>query len=177
DRRGSRPAAASPPRPRCRARRRAGGGHASEELRDPRRLQRMRLVGTRLLRAQAGTREHLGGVGQPLGIEGAAHALHGVEVRLGEHHGHERLLPSPTPCSPVIEPPALTHSSRMLNARRSARPTWPSMRASYSTRGCRLPSPAWNTLATRSPACPLNRSISLITSGRAVRGMTPSCTM
>ena len=43
-------------------------------------------------------------------------------------------------------------------------------------RGCRLPSPAWKTLATRSPRSAASWLMRRSTSGRAVRGMTPSWT-
>ena len=42
--------------------------------------------------AQACPRENLGGIRKLQGIEGAAHALHGFEVRLGEHLRHHMLL-------------------------------------------------------------------------------------
>src|SRR5207244_3087363 len=63
-----------------------------EELGDTRGLEGMRLVGARPFGAQPRTREDFRRVRQPLGIEGAPHALHGVEVGLGEHHGHEGFL-------------------------------------------------------------------------------------
>ena len=58
----------------------------------------------------------------------------------------------PTPCSPVIEPPCSMQRSRIAPLTSSAALG----RAldggsSKSTSGCRLPSPAWKTLATRTP--------------------------
>ena len=62
-------------------------------------------------------------------------------------------LSVPTPCSPVIEPPCSMHRSRMAPDTSSARASSPGVASLYRTSGCRLPSPAWNTLATRIPDC------------------------
>ena len=64
---------------------------SSEDLRDTRRLERVRRVGAGLFSAQAGTREDFIGIGDVLRVEGAAKELHGCQVRLGEHVA-ERLL-------------------------------------------------------------------------------------
>ena len=63
----------------------------------------------------------------------------------------EQALSTPTPCSPVSEPPASMHASRIRSASSFARSTSPSAALSYRTRGWRLPSPAWKTLPTRRP--------------------------
>ena len=60
-------------------------------------------------------------------------------------------LSTPTPCSPVMEPPCSMHRSRIAPLTRSAASPSPSFDSSKSTSGCRLPSPAWKTLATRTP--------------------------
>ena len=83
----------------------------------------------------------------------------------------------PTPCSPVIEPPWAIQSSRMSSDSSSARSSSPSLRSSNSTSGWRLPSPAWKTFATLMPDCSERAEMSCSTSGRALRGTTPSCTM
>src|SRR5690606_844232 len=57
----------------------------------------------------------------------------------------------PTPCSPVMVPPTSTQSSSILAPICSARSISPGVLASNRMSGCRLPSPAWNTLATRRP--------------------------
>ena len=86
-------------------------------------------------------------------------------------------LSMPTPCSPVIEPPCSMHRSRIAPETSSARSASPGTASSKSTSGCRLPSPAWNTLATRTPDAGDSAAIRRSTSGSAVRGMTPSWTM
>ena len=58
----------------------------------------------------------------------------------------------------------------------SARAASPSMRPSKHTSGCRLPSPAWKTLATIIPYSSASPSMASRTSGSLVRGITPSCT-
>ena len=64
-------------------------------------------------------------------------------------------LSEPTPCSPVIEPPCCDAEVED-RAGRPSRPPRPRPRraSSKSTSGCRLPSPAWKTLATRTPDSP-----------------------
>src|SRR6185312_1893894 len=58
---------------------------------------------------------------------------------------------TPTPCSPVIVPPTATHASRMRAPISSPRSRSPGLLASKKMHGWMLPSPAWNTLPTRSP--------------------------
>ena len=60
-------------------------------------------------------------------------------------------LSTPTPCSPVIDPPCWIQRSRIAPLTFSAESPAPSMESSNRTRGCRLPSPAWKTLAIRTP--------------------------
>ena len=67
-------------------------GDVSKKLRNSGRLQWVRSVFSRFLTAQPGTRKHLIGVGDVLRIEAAAHALHGIQVRLGIHIPHRVLL-------------------------------------------------------------------------------------
>ncbi len=86
-------------------------------------------------------------------------------------------LSEPTPCSPVIEPPCSRQRSRIAPETSSARSASPATEPSKSTSGCRLPSPAWKTLATRTPESPERSAIARSTSGSAVRGITPSWTM
>ena len=91
--------------------------------------------------------------------------------------GMYRDLSTPTPCSPVIAPPWEMHRSRIAPLTRSAASPAPGCASSKSTSGCRLPSPAWKTFATRTPEDDDSSAIARNTSGSAVRGMTPSCTM
>ena len=71
---------------------------------------------------------------------------------VGVHPRHvRRLVRSPTPCSPVIDPPCSMQRSRIAPLTFSAASPAPSTASSKSTSGCRLPSPAWKTLATRTP--------------------------
>src|SRR6267142_4749879 len=51
-------------------------------------------------------------------------------------------LSSPTPCSPVIDPPAPMHSSKILLESPSAASSCPAILRSYKTNGCKFPSPA-----------------------------------
>ena len=83
----------------------------------------------------------------------------------------------PTPCSPVIDPPEEMQRSRIAPLTFSAALPAPSIASSNSTSGCRLPSPAWNTLATRTPEDDERSAIARSTWGSAVRGITPSWTM
>ncbi len=68
--------------------------------------------------------------------------------RLGGAKLHARLvdLLDATPCSPVMVPPTSMHSLRMREPKRTARCNCASSAASNMISGCRLPSPAWNTL-------------------------------
>src|SRR5918993_145841 len=52
----------------------------------------------------------------------------------------------------------------------------PSVSLLYRTRGCKFPSPAWKTLATRRLYSPASSEILPRTAGSSVRGMTPSWT-
>src|SRR5207249_7091153 len=65
--------------------------------------------------------------------------------------GMYRSLSSPTPCSPVIVPPAAMHAAMISPLASSTRALRPGTRPSNEMLGCRLPSPAWNTLLTVSP--------------------------
>ncbi len=145
----------------------------------PASCQRVRaLVPARDLTAQPRRREDLAGVGDPVGVEGAADQLHGVEVVVGEHPRHVgRLVDAdpvlagdrPAVADAEVEDRAADLLGRLAGARRSA--------SSKSTSGCRLPSPAWKTLATRTPDDSESSAIARSTSGSAVRGITPSWTM
>ena len=55
---------------------------------------------------------------------------------------------TPTPCSPVRQPPTSTHSFRMSAPNCSALWKLTGSLASNMISGCRLPSPAWKMLAT-----------------------------
>jgi hypothetical protein len=57
----------------------------------------------------------------------------------------------PTPCSPVIEPPTPPTVRGFRRRTPSARSQFAGLAASYMISGCRLPSPAWKTLAQRRP--------------------------
>ena len=91
--------------------------------------------------------------------------------------GMYRDLSTPTPCSPVIEPPCEMHRSRISPDTTLAAASAPGLASSNSTSGCRLPSPAWKTFATLIPEDADSSAIASSTSGSAVRGTTPSCTM
>jgi hypothetical protein len=91
--------------------------------------------------------------------------------------GMYRDLSTPTPCSPVIDPPASRHASRIWPDTSSAAAFCPGTASSYSTSGCRFPSPAWKTFATRIPADADRSAIRVSTAPSRVRGTTPSCTM
>src|SRR5512139_899955 len=84
------------------------------------------------------------------------------------------IFSSPTPCSPVMVPPTSTHSSRILPPKASACSSSPGWLASNRISGCRLPSPAWNTLATARPYSALISLMRRNTCGKAPRGMVPS---
>src|SRR5664280_2894213 len=82
-----------------------------EDLRDPRRLKRMRNVRSWFIAAQAKAWKHLVRVRQMLRIEGATHQLHGIEIGFGIHRWHEvfLLLPNPVfagdrPANPHAQP-------------------------------------------------------------------------
>src|SRR5699024_9706726 len=91
--------------------------------------------------------------------------------------GIAHTLSTPTPCSPVMDPPCSMHRSRMAPETSSARSVAPGSESSNSTSGWRLPSPAWKTLATRIPLLTDSSAMRRRTSGSAVRGTTPSWTM
>ena len=57
----------------------------------------------------------------------------------------------PTPCSPVIEPPSETHSRRIVAGQLVRALERSRLAAVERISGCRFPSPAWKTLATRMP--------------------------
>src|SRR5215467_1569948 len=57
-----------------------------------------------------------------------------------------RTLSRPIPCSPVIVPPAATHTLMISCIASCTRATSSASAALYVMLGCRLPSPAWNTL-------------------------------
>src|SRR5439155_2190397 len=88
--------------------------------------------------------------------------------------GIDFALSTPTPCSPVIEPPCSMHRSRIAPDTCSAAAIAPSSSPENSTSGCRLPSPAWKTFATRMPDSADSLLIASSTLGSAVRGTTPS---
>ena len=80
---------------------------AIEALRHAGALERMLAVGTGTSPHRRGVGKTLPGLQDPGRIERAAHELHGVEVVGGEHLAAcDCFLSAPTPCSPVIAPPA-----------------------------------------------------------------------
>src|SRR5262249_42253957 len=80
----------------------------------------------------------------------------------------------PMPCSPLSEPPAAAHV-RMISAPASiTRSSAPGTSESHMISGCRLPSPAWNTLAIRKPDSLWTAWIRASAAGSFVRGTTPS---
>ena len=82
----------------------------------------------------------------------------------------------PTPCSPVIDPPASTQYRKISSPAARARSISPGLRASNRIMGCMLPSPAWKILLIVSPYL---RAVSLMKCSVGaifVRGTTPSCT-
>ena len=106
-----------------------------------------------------GTSPHSRGVGNtlpglemPLRVEGAAHQLHRVEVVVGVHPRHVlRLVHADAVLAgdraAVLDAEVEDRAADLLG-RLGLRP---STASSKSTSGCRLPSPAWKTLATRTP--------------------------
>src|SRR5262249_48362992 len=58
---------------------------------------------------------------------------------------------TPTPCSPVRQPPTSTQRVKMSAPNFSAAAMLAGSLASNMIRGCRLPSPAWKMLATCKP--------------------------
>src|SRR5271156_3339526 len=81
-------------------------GVISKPLRDSGELERMGMVFPRLFPAEARTWENLCRVRQIFRFERAPAALHGSEVGFSNNLRHNHFFSSPTPCSPVIEPPA-----------------------------------------------------------------------
>src|SRR6202034_951271 len=81
---------------------------------------------------------------------------------------------TPTPCSPVSTPPTSTQSRRISAPNSSARSSSPGLLASKMMSGCRLPSPAWNTLQKPRSYSFAISAIRARTSGSARRGMVPS---
>src|SRR5579885_2430728 len=65
--------------------------------------------------------------------------------------GMNRFLSYPTPCSPVMLPPASTQTLRISPDSSSAFSNSPFLEASYRMSGCMFPSPAWKTFASRCP--------------------------
>ena len=57
----------------------------------------------------------------------------------------------PTPCSPVMEPPARRSSARISSPQARALSSSPGLRASNKMMGCKLPSPAWKMLLIAKP--------------------------
>src|ERR1700756_1703522 len=64
----------------------------SEALRDSGGFEGMSYVLAGLFAAEAGAGKHFGGIRKLLRIESAANALHGCQVRLTEHFGHDFLF-------------------------------------------------------------------------------------
>ena len=107
---------------------------------------------------------------------GAGAACSRCRPRCTSRRGTARFS-SPTPCSPVIDPPRRMHSRMISAASTSARSCAPASRPSYRISGCRFPSPAWKTLATRMPCSRDIASIAASASPSRARGTTPSWTM
>ncbi|MCY1374205.1 hypothetical protein D9M69_615320 [compost metagenome] len=96
----------------------------------------------------------------------------------GENCTHMLLsFSTPTPCSPVTVPPMATLVSRMSAPKSSQRCNWSASFASNRISGCRLPSPAWNTLAQRRPYFFSISAIASRMSARRLRGMVESMHM
>src|SRR6185437_147386 len=116
----------------------------------------------------------LPGLSRPLGSNAALIAWNCVSSA-EENWSHIWLIFStPTPCSPVMVPPTSTHSLRISPPSFSTRSSSPGRLASYRIIGCRLPSPAWNTLATANSCLRPNSWMRRSTRGRCLRGMVPS---
>ena len=84
----------------------------------------------------------LPGLQRPSGSK-AARTLNIAFMSASENtSGNNSRLSKPTPCSPVIVPPAATQTS--INSRPASltRRTWSTERESKQINGCRLPSPA-----------------------------------
>ena len=88
----------------------------SETLGKPGPLQRVRAVGPRHLAAEPRRREHLARVREPVGVEAVRRRRIASRSRSPKSFGIEHALSTPTPCSPVSEPPASMHASRIAVA-------------------------------------------------------------
>jgi hypothetical protein len=75
-------------------------------------------------------REHLAGIEQRVGIEGALDALLLLQVVLVNIDPIRSRFSTPTPCSPVSTPPTSTQSLRMSAPKSSARSSSPGLLAS-----------------------------------------------
>ena len=78
------------------------------------------------------------------------------------------------PCSPLSVPPSAAHSAISSAAAAIAWSITPGVRASKSIHGCKLPSPAWNTLAMTIPYRSLTSDTLRSICVSRVRGTTPS---
>src|SRR4029077_14794803 len=131
--------------------------HPSESLRDAGGLQRMRHVLAGCFAANARARKKRGGSGKVqrgargktlLGLESSkgskAQRTRCIVSRSGSLYIFDIIffLSSPTPCSPVIDPPAAMHNSKILLESISATSSCPEILRSYKTSGCKFPSPA-----------------------------------
>ena len=79
-------------------------------------LQRVRAVRARHLAAEPRRRENLPRVRDPVRIERRAEARIAARSSAPNSFGIEHALSTPTPCSPVSEPPASMHTSRIAVA-------------------------------------------------------------
>ena len=97
-------------------------------------------------------RKHLGGVEQPAGIEHSAHPHLLFEIGRVELIGHQvPLLDADAVLAGQAAADLDAQLQDILAGRFSAFSISPGLLALNMTSGWRLPSPAWNTLATPSP--------------------------
>src|SRR5262249_39937088 len=119
----------------------------------------------------------LPGLQSPVGLNAAFSRCMKARSASEKMNGMKSDFSSPMPCSPEIEPPTSAQTFMISAPAATTRDSSPSLRGSYRMFGCRLPSPAWNTLPTRSPDAATISFTRPITYGSRVRGITPSITI
>ena len=88
---------------------------------------------------------------QTIRIKGAFQAHLMVEIGFVEHFGHQVALLNTNTMLTGQHPANLNVEAQNVRPEILCFFQPPGIFASYRISGCRLPSPAWNTLATRSP--------------------------
>src|SRR2546426_6859835 len=94
--------------------------------------------------------QELSGIHDAVRIKRPLHTLHRHQVGVGKHPAHVLPLSIPTPCSPVMVPPASTQARRISSPARTTLSMIPGSRGLNRMIGCKLPSPAWKRFPIRS---------------------------